>query len=68
MSPPLLLTRPSIQCSDTAGLHHDPDMPGNHAPALFHRLPREDHPRHYTTLCGEASVSPVALWHLLLYD
>jgi hypothetical protein len=38
--------------------------PGNHAPVLFHPLPWEDHPRHYTTLCGEAGVNP---WHCAAY-
>jgi hypothetical protein len=67
-TPLFLLARPSIYCSDTAGLRHDPDTPGNHAPALFHPLLGGDHPRHYTTLCGEASVSSVALCRLLLYS
>jgi 3,4-dihydroxy-2-butanone 4-phosphate synthase len=34
---------------------------------LFHRLPRQGHPRHCVTLCGEAGVSPVTLCCLLLY-
>jgi hypothetical protein len=46
---------------------HDPDTPGNHAPALFHRLPREGHPCHCVTLCDEVGVSPVTLCCLLLY-
>jgi hypothetical protein len=37
------------------------------ASALFHQLLGEDHPHHYTTLCGEASVSSMALCRLLLY-
>jgi hypothetical protein len=46
---------------------HDPDTPGNHAPVLLHRLPREGHPCHCVALCGEAGVSPVTLRCLLLY-
>jgi hypothetical protein len=50
-----------------AGLRHDPHAPRNHASALFHRLPGQDHPCHCTTLCGEAGVSSVALCRPLLY-
>jgi hypothetical protein len=50
-----------------AGLRHDLDVPGNHASELFHQLPGQVHPRHCTTLCGEAGVSSVALCRLLFY-
>jgi hypothetical protein len=44
---------------------HDPGTPGNRVPALFHQLPREDHPRHYVALCGRprdtAPPTPVQL-------
>jgi hypothetical protein len=52
----------------TQGPRHYSDTPGNHTPVLFHRLPRGIHPRYCVTLCGEASVSPVTLCRLLLYD
>jgi hypothetical protein len=68
-SSPHLLARPShLKALTPAGLRHDPDAPGNHASALFHRLLGQDHPRHCTALCGEAGVSSVTLCRLLLYD
>jgi hypothetical protein len=42
-------------------------MPGNQASALFHPLPGEVRPHHYTTLCGEASVNLVTQCRLLSY-
>jgi hypothetical protein len=46
---------------------HDPYMPGNRVPALFHRIPGGGHPRHCIALCDEAGVSPVILRHLPPY-
>jgi hypothetical protein len=38
-------------------------------PALFRQTPALcGHLRHYTTLCGEASVNSVTLWHPPRYD
>jgi hypothetical protein len=42
--------------------------PGNPTPALFRQPPALcGHPRHYTTLCGKASVNSVTLCHPLQY-
>jgi hypothetical protein len=46
---------------------HDPDMPENRAPALFHQLTGDGHPHHYVAQCDEAGVSPVTLCHLPPY-
>jgi hypothetical protein len=46
---------------------HDPDTPGNHVPALFHRLLGGGHPRRCVALCDEAGVSSVTLCRLPPY-
>jgi hypothetical protein len=73
-----LLPNPSIKCSGTswvpgskANPRHTGSLtpPGNPTPAQFRRPPVLcGHPRHCTTLCGEASVNSVRLCRLFPYD
>jgi hypothetical protein len=41
--------------------------PGNHIPTLFRQPSQQGHPCHCTSLCGEASASPVTLCRPLSY-
>jgi hypothetical protein len=66
----------SIKCSGTprapeskANPHHAGPLtpPGNHIPALFRQPYSRGHLRHFTALCGKASVNSVTLYHPLSY-
>jgi hypothetical protein len=71
------LPDPSINCFDTtrapgskANPRHANSLtpPGYHILALFCQPSWLGHPRHYTALCGKASVSSVTLCRPLSYD
>jgi hypothetical protein len=58
---------PAFNAPTPQDAHHDPNMPGNRVPVLFHRLPGGGHPRHCVALCDEAGVSSVTLRRLTPY-